>query len=79
MSARVVEDAIEMEFANSGPAIELPKAAIPGSTTKSPTRHLGLGLSAVMTILAKRGGSVTQVEAAAGSLLRLVLPLRAIP
>jgi len=75
--AHVAEDTIEIEFANSGPPIDLPKAAIPGSTTKAPSRHLGLGLSAVMAILAKRGGSVTQVAADTGSLLRLVLPLRA--
>jgi C4-dicarboxylate-specific signal transduction histidine kinase len=75
--ASASENAIELVIRNSGPALDLLTHAQPGVTTKESNRHLGVGLSTAMAVVAKRGGSVSQAEGGEGTVLRLSLPLRA--
>ncbi len=75
--AKSLGETIELEFGNSGPPLDLAAHSKPGITTKQRNRHLGLGLSAVMAVLSRRGGSAEQVESGETTVLRVVLPLRA--
>ena len=68
----VKNNLLELDIRNSGSPIALAEAAVPGSSSKAPHRHAGLGLSTVMALVHSRGGSLVVAEEG----LLVTLPLR---
>ena len=74
--ARATESAIELTLWNSGIELDWQSHPLPGQSGKDTNRHLGMGLSVAIAIVATRGGQfVPQIGAGTG--LQLTLPLQA--